>query len=80
MEERLIKVEVIVEVAETVMLWLAKGLAFIHLPIAVKVGPSLLIWQNLWERINETRKCGSSGIDAHVIQHMICFDVFWPTS
>lgn len=47
MEERLIKVEAVVEAAETLMLRLAEGLVFIHLPIAVEVGPSLLIRQNL---------------------------------
>ena len=49
MEERLIKVEAVAEASETVMLRLAEGLVFIHLPVAVKVGPSLLIRQNLGE-------------------------------
>lgn len=47
MEERLIKVEAVVEAAETLMLRLAEGLVFIHLPIAVEVGPPLLIGQDL---------------------------------
>lgn len=50
MEKGLIKVETVVEAAETVMLWLAKGLVIIHLPIAVKVGPPLFIGQNLCAR------------------------------
>lgn len=49
MEKRLIEVEAVVEAAETVMLRLAEGLVFIHLAVAVKVGPSLLVRQNLWE-------------------------------
>lgn len=49
MEKRLIEVEAVVEAAEAVMLRLAEGLVFIHLPVAIKVGPSLLIRQNLWE-------------------------------
>lgn len=47
MEKGLIKVEVVVETTETVMLGLAKRLVFIHLSIAVKVGPALFIGQNL---------------------------------
>lgn len=47
MEKRLIKVEAVLEAAETWMLRLSKGLVFIHLPVAVKVGPSLLIGQDL---------------------------------
>lgn len=49
MEEGLIKVEAVVKATETLMLGLAEGLVFIHLPVAVEVGPSLLIRQNLWE-------------------------------
>lgn len=47
MEEGLIKVEAVVKATETLMLGLAEGLVFIHLPVAVEVGPSLLIRQNL---------------------------------
>lgn len=47
MEKRLIKVEAVVEAAETVMLGMAGVLVFIHLPVTVEVGPSLHIRQNL---------------------------------
>ncbi len=47
MEKRLVKVEAAVEAAETLMLRLAEGLVFVHLPIAVEVGPSLLVRQDL---------------------------------
>ncbi len=57
MEERLIKVEAVVEVAETVMLRLAERLVFIHLPIAVEVGPSFLIGQNLGETRGPSYYC-----------------------
>ena len=50
MEKRLIEVEAVVEAAETGMLGLAKRLVLIHLTIAVKVGPSLFIRQNLREK------------------------------
>lgn len=53
MEKRFIKVEAVVEAAEAVMLRLAGGLVFIHLPVAVEVVPSLLIRQNLRE-VRET--------------------------
>lgn len=49
MEEGLIKVEAVVKATETLMLGLAKGLVFVHLPVAIEVGPSLLIRQNLRE-------------------------------
>lgn len=47
MEEGLIKVETPVETVETLMLRLAEGLVFIHLPVPVKVSPPLFIGQNL---------------------------------
>lgn len=56
LEKRLIKVKAVLEAAETVMLWLAEGLVFIHLAIVVKVGPSLLIRQNLCAKENERHK------------------------
>lgn len=43
MEEGLIEMEAVMEAAETLMLCLAKLLVLIHLPVAVKVGSSLLI-------------------------------------
>ena len=49
MEKGLIEVEAILESTKTVILRVASWLVFIHLPVAVKVGPSLLIRQNLRE-------------------------------
>lgn len=43
MKKRLIEVKAVVEAAETVMVRMATGLVFVHLPVAVKVGPSLLV-------------------------------------
>lgn len=47
MEKGLVKDEAAVEATEAVMVRLPSVLVFIHLPITVKVGPSLFIRQNL---------------------------------
>lgn len=47
MEKRLIEVKAVVEAMETVVVRMACGLLFVHLSITVKVGPSLLVGQNL---------------------------------
>lgn len=47
MKKGLIEVKAVVEAAETVMVRMSAGLVFVHLPVAVKVGPSLLVGQNL---------------------------------
>lgn len=47
MEKRLIKVKAVMEAIETVVVWMAGSLLFVHLSVPVKVGPSLLVGQNL---------------------------------
>lgn len=47
MEKGLIEEEAVVEATETVMLCLPSLLVFVHLPVTVKVGPSLFIRKNL---------------------------------
>lgn len=47
MEKGLVKVEIVVEATETMMLGLSKRLVFIHLSVAVKVGPTFFVGQNL---------------------------------
>lgn len=79
MKKRLIKVEAVAEAAETVMLWMAKGLVFLHLPVPVKVGPSLLIRKDLRAKQNKQQKF----IDADVNVYTSRWngeDAFSPTS
>lgn len=47
MEERLVKVETVMEAAVALVLGVTEGLVLIHLSVTVKVGPSLFIRQNL---------------------------------
>lgn len=72
MEERLVKVETVMEAAVALVLGVTEGLVLIHLSVTVKVGPSLFIRQNLQRWCQIWQKWSVNTVVYLIIIDLLC--------